>query len=583
MTDGDDTVSRNLPEKTRLFKSFLRSCRRDVVVHTIGFGSGHKRAFLQELAAMGNTSNEGCYRYAENNVNSGASGLEDAFAEMFDFLKATVKVQVTIGDKTIEVDGTRVEGISGGIDHLTFDLMLSKKVFENEHHELFCRRESGGTSLFIDACQRTIELQQTSVDSIFKIRAIEEIEICTQEDLDTAQQKLSGINPFRANRKDRMKVMELRSIVQEKFDKYHALFAKIARGLVAAGDKASVSAQLSSLRHETKFTKTRRHRTMDKRAAMNADKMMSMETKLKENHISLDMANFKVPAISGNDNAAPHDELICSLSGDTIHDVMMGSHSDIMVFGMQVHRPEQVIDAPTEIGFLGVCAGVYSNHAFTETTKFACSAQGKGSTSLALGGFAAPSAQKKRTLFDVHPYQADRNKPPLERADTRHGQHPEDIGIFRGPDGQLMNGALPLYLNLQHWTRVEIQLEPLLGFFFTLDPLGFQEAQYMGLFMILGEMLVMRARSMESGHSYFTSDWANWLLNDFSQLCAAVIPRARRYLCRLLKISDAKPDEFDLLDSFIDGPQVEYHPRRLRLPIVDCDLLNQYLSLSVHS
>ena len=69
------------------------------------------------------------------------------------------------------------------------------------------------------------------------------------------------------------------------------------------------------------------------------------------------------------------------------------------------------------------------------------------------------------------------------------------LGMFCGPDSQAMNAPLPLYLNAQHWRRVEAQLESVLGFFFTLYLLGFQTAQYIALYMVLGEMLAMRTRS----------------------------------------------------------------------------------------
>lgn len=77
------------------------------------------------------------------------------------------------------------------------------------------------------------------------------------------------------------------------------------------------------------------------------------------------------------------------------------------------------------------------------------------------------------------------------------GSSTETKGYFRGPDGKYMNACLPLCIpayfsrgyfpvfklteediDEQHWLRVEAQLEPLLGFFFTLDPLGFRGDQY---------------------------------------------------------------------------------------------------------
>jgi len=128
MTDGDDTVSRNLKQSTLLFRTYLKTCRRNVVVHTLGFGRGHKRAFLEKLATMGNAATDGCYRYAEGTgisgmasagsaVSDGSEGagdtLDDDLAlgkvmeEMFDFLQSSLKLELIVGGKCIEVDSVR--------------------------------------------------------------------------------------------------------------------------------------------------------------------------------------------------------------------------------------------------------------------------------------------------------------------------------------------------------------------------------------------------------------------------------------------------------------------------------------------
>jgi len=124
-----------------------------------------------------------------------------------------------------------------------------------------------------------------------------------------------------------------------------------------------------------------------------------------------------------------------------------------------------------------------------------------------------------------------------------------------------------------------VQLKSTLGFFVTLDPLGFHDAQYMVLYMVLGEMLVMGARSTEAKElreskdqqrrqhqqhqQQFDSEWARWLVDDFTSLCAAVLPKARRYLRTVLsKRKDAAAGaagaasiaEVDLIEEFLAGP-----------------------------
>ena len=156
---------------------------------------------------------------------------------------------------------------------LCFDVMLKTKECDDGSHPLF---DASANSLAITVNGLAVQLLSAAPDAAFAIRVVEELEIVTQQDLDVSQRALSEVNPFRCPRADRASVAEMRALAQGKLDKFHALFATIARGLVvSAGDKASVTAQLSSLRHETKFAKSRRHRTMDKRAAVNADALLA--------------------------------------------------------------------------------------------------------------------------------------------------------------------------------------------------------------------------------------------------------------------------------------------------------------------
>lgn len=81
------------------------------------------------------------------------------------------------------------------------------------------------------------------------------------------------------------------------------------------------------------------------------------------------------------------------------------------------------------------------------------------------------------------------------------------------------------YLHPAHFARVEVMLEPLLGYFFTLDPLGYKGDQLIALYGILGQAVTLR----ESGR-WATSEWSDWLLYDFTRLCHAIMPKAMKYL-----------------------------------------------------
>lgn len=81
-----------------------------------------------------------------------------------------------------------------------------------------------------------------------------------------------------------------------------------------------------------------------------------------------------------------------------------------------------------------------------------------------------------------------------------------------------------MYLHDEHWKRVELQLEPMLGYYFTLDPLGFKGDQYLALFSVLGQMLTMKSKGV------LNSDYHAWLIQDMTHVCARVMKLALNYL-----------------------------------------------------
>jgi hypothetical protein len=215
-------------------------------------------------------------------------------------------------------------------------------------------------------------------------------------------------------------------------------------------------------------------------------------------------------------------ELTCTLSGDTPQDALRDSRRDFFVFSLRVRRPEDVIDAPTVLDVMQFLSGTYSNDAFRMGAEYALQNLGG---ELAHGGFAGST------------------KHPIALG--------EDVGLFRGPDGQLMNACLPLYLSEAHFARVKVQIKPILGYFFTLDPLGYKGDQIIALFQILGLMLCARHGSGPAGESGFSGIWADWLINDFTKLCRGLKPLAIEYLAGG---GYTGIERGDLLDDFLFSP-----------------------------
>lgn len=478
MTDGHNNGG-DLAQGLQCLKIYLAACRRPSCIHTIGFSSSHDRSVLDKIRVLG--TSEGVYRYAEQ------QNLDEKFEEIFDFICVTSKSSIQIGNGEVkQIDSTKTEE--------GFEIDVIFKLSEiDPKNEIFT-----GKPCTIKLDGSTIELQPVETDLFFTCRTVEEMEIVTKEDLEKAEGYLKGVNISKVPKEKRRQLLELKLVVQQKLDKFHALFAEIARGLVSG---ENISAQLSSLRHETKFSKARRARAMDKRIANNIDEILAIEDELEA---------LPAPNLSLFEKL----DLTCNLSNATIYEVMKDTKNDFFVFPLRIARPEQAIDAPTQIIIEKFLVGNYSFEAFKDSLKFAINNVG---SQKALGGFTSP----------------------LHKND-------EAVGLFRGCDGELTNACLPLYINEEHWKRVEIQLKPILGYFFTMDPLGYKGDQMIALYMILGHMICLQSKGE------LNSEFNTWIINDFTKTCTAILPHILKYL------KEGRYGGFvrgDLLEEFVSAPK----------------------------
>lgn len=495
MTDGQDTSSKDLAGATRDFQNFLRTCGRRVTIHCIGFTIHHNRELLEQLCEMG--ISQGTYRFADG---SKGESLMARFTEMFDLVDVNVKGFLRIGAFTLPCNGVDVQD-----GQVRFDLVVRREILPQEFN------------ISIEPCHILLEagkcievnLEHVPVCPMFAIRCIDELEIKTYCDLEAAQALLLRVQVQNACKTKRQLVIDAKKEAQARLDKYHEVFAQAVRRDIAAVG-GNLVAELSSLRHETTFRKARRARSMAQRAAANAPTVQLMEQLL-----------LALPTPSPDELAnLAAQQLHCSLSGEAVEDIMLASHRDFFVFSLRVCRPEDVIDAPTVLDILQVLSGTYSNEAFQAGCAHAILSSGPDR---AHGGFAG-SAKNPVTLGS-------------------------EVGIFRGPDGQLMNACLPLYLSESHFARVLVQIKPILGYFFTLDPLGYKGDQTLALFGVLGRMLCMRANAVHG--EGFSGEWADWLIDDFTKLCRGIHSTAIEYLAQGGYTGTKRGD---LLDDFLGSP-----------------------------
>ena len=460
MTDGEDTASKNLVGAERNLRQTIQNVNKKIIFNSIGFGKDSHRQFLENITKYG--TGTGVYRYAEGKT------LNTKFEEMFDFLEMTTKVPIKINDKVFTVDaeytpeGYIIDTIIGGIEDSDLKIIINDEVKD---------------------------LKKYPADSFFNLKLLEDQEIRSQEDLTRVQTLLNEVNPLKTTKENRVKLFELKGFIQNKLDQYHQLFSQNARNSL---NNNSLASQLNSLRHDVKFSKARRARSMAKRAQTNA--------------VDYSLIKDKLAALKPNLDQFASLDLICTLTSSSILEIMTDNSEDFMVFTLRVTRPEYAIEAPTQLNVDKFLVGTYSFDAFRDSMTYAITHKGGAN---AHGGFAT-----------------DNN---------------DNVGLFKGPDGQLMNACLPLYINEDHWNRVRLQIKPILGYFFTLDPMGFKEDQYIALFMILGTMICQRS------NKGFTSEWADWLINDFQQLCCAIKPLALTYL--------QKNGRNDILADFLASPK----------------------------
>ncbi|CAF5037615.1 unnamed protein product, partial [Rotaria magnacalcarata] len=246
---------------------------------------------------------------------------------------------------------------------------------------------------------------------------------------------------------------------------------------------------------------------MDQRAIRNQANLQLIDIKLKELKFNEETAFTNVDLTT----------FTCCLTLNTCRDMMMDSEDDVMGVGLVVERQEHVVDAPTLISVKNVSVTILSRSACDDAIKMKLNI---ADAARVHGGFvpsksAAPTTSTTRTRN-----QADNNQSEFTR------------GVAAEP----INTFLPLYICDAHFERVQIMLEPILGYLFTLDITGYKSDQLLGLFSILGQIMNASPRN--------GSEREEMILYEFKRLCHAFLPRTLEYL----------GEENDVLKKFMAGP-----------------------------
>ena len=322
------------------------------------------------------------------------------------------------------------------------------------------------------------DLVSENPDLEFVLLEIRERTITNAEELNAAQKDLNAINVFRSPKSQREKLMRIYGETQSRLMEYHKIVYDTTLGNIQR-DETVVKRMISDLRNASTdvYSKASRTRRMMQRATANTRNLEVMERRLQL--LIPDFTQFLPEELA----------LECCLTGEGLRELMEDGPDGILGFGLRVHRDEHIVDCPTALDLKMISSGVYSIPALISTFQYKIVTVG----------------------FDKAVGKLGNEK--LE----------ENEGCFRGPNGYV-NAFMPMYINQWHGDRVLAQIEPLLGYLFTGDPLGYKGDQMLAMFHILGLLLV------ERGRRFPLSDWLDFFIEDLRKLCRKLKPKILHYL-----------------------------------------------------
>ncbi|ELU11438.1 hypothetical protein CAPTEDRAFT_221588 [Capitella teleta] len=518
LTDGENTVECDkLNDATESFKMHMHQLRNESVVHTLGFSSSHDLKFLTDLTKAGKT--EGVYQYCES--RDGPQALVAKLLDLFDFatidchdieielsmanghkfiadtgLEDTITVNGQVGSQQVEAEDGQVAGSRADmwvVELSAWVFLIDPSAFPNIHGRIRVQASTKGASHFVPVAIPTLTrrvIKSTSEKVLWDVqiqarnisilrhrfsKAVAEKKDLTKYEtrMEKIQERLSNVQVYGvAGIKSAMrtKIVEEIASLRKTLDSLLKVLTDFKRGL---GDSVSVLARTSDLRYQGQFKRAqaRKQRMMDKRARKNIDSAKSAQNKL-------DAMKVDVTQLKGLSEEA-RNFFFCVLSQTDITEVLLDGDDavDCLGFGLAIQRPEHVLDEPTAIR-VSVISGTFVSRS------------------------AMMDAWKHRIHVDGHM--------------KAHGGF-KFLGVTTvGTSNEPINAWLPLYICPTHWERVKILLKPSLGYFCTLDSLGYDYKQMDVMFLVLGNM-ISQLRPETIGEHQLR------LLFAFQRTCAALM------------------------------------------------------------
>ncbi|CAL1530083.1 unnamed protein product [Lymnaea stagnalis] len=488
MTDGVDTVSNQSKanEYAKKWAKSLKSLTHQVTVHAVGFSTDHDLHFLTKISNAGSV--QGLYRYCE--PADGPEALREKLEELFDYVSISggkpIKIEVNLmnpKDSLINLGGHSgtIEGCISFIEQedSTSELIAAGECWVCINDSNILPQISLGILLVVTknkikfTLQIPCQVRKMNYDVITDVGqlALWELSIMSRNsdilttefvaaitagndvvklksNLDDLQSKISSVAIFKAgyNKDTRAKIMDHIREIQGKVNKLYAMLAQYIRGETQS---VSLLARAHDLKYEVQFSKSRRQRLMDRRAANNFNKIKSDSQK----------AIVGTEAALGQLSEDALGFYHCILSMSNVKDILLDCNDleNAMGIGLAVTRPEFALDDPTSIRIHSISGNLVSRSSVMDALEFKINLDSHLS---AHGGFSFCSGFELELPFAT-------------------------FGASREP----INAWLPLYICPAHWERVKSSLRPALGYLCTLDPLGYSENQLNVMFMTLGCMI----------------------------------------------------------------------------------------------
>ena len=394
-------------------------------------------------------SREGLFRYSTESAE-----LQNNFNDMFEYAMSAREFTLTIETQTFSANsnGSRVAFL---IKDTIIDLENVREV-----------------RLTSNDAEKVLPLQSTNTDSAIQhIRALNLVEVENQDSVDQIRQYLSMIPPGSgANVTERLDVEVIREEINTRMLEYTRLFTQIREGQIPE----MVRLRLSALKHEAKFADAQRNR-LDLRVGRNVDYFVRTDIQgiLDGYKRSIDKQGWR--------NIEEHkSDWICTYSMDNIYEMMRKSADNIMCLGIRIERNEQAIISPTKgLKLLYVSNTLITYDSFISAITLA------------------------------------RNSQEQEVNNRTHGQGESVNDRFCTVDQsrEQINAVIPLYINDEHMKRIRILEGIWLGYLFTLNPLGYDSQQEIGLLTLLYDMIILH-----TGTTRYQQ-----ILTEFERVCHFIV------------------------------------------------------------